>query len=193
MRRLLSAFVLLLAASASAQTAPQAPAPLPPVPRLAPADSAALVTRLASPDSVIAILYRVISGPAGQRRDWDLFRRLFVAQGRLVPTGRDQQGNVRYRAMTPEDYVRLSGPVLEERGFFETETHRVAEQYGHVYHAFSSYESRATPEAAPFARGINSIQLLQMNGHWWVVSVFWGDEQSTRTPIPAKYGGTGQP
>ena len=189
MRLLLASSLLLLAASASAQTAPAAPPPLPALPRLAAADSTALVARLSSPDSVITILYRVISGGAGQQRDWDLFRRLFVAQGRLVATGRDPQGNVRYRTMSPEDYVQRVGPALTERGFFETETHRVSEQYGHVYHAFSTYDSRATPEAAPFAKGINSIQLLQMNGRWFVVSVFWGDEQATGQPIPAKYAG----
>jgi len=166
---------------------------MPPLSRLAPADSLALVARFATPDSVIATLYRVISGPAGQKRDWDLFRRLFLSQGRLVGTGRDAQGSVRYRAMTPEDYVQRSGPMLEERGFFENETHRTTDQFGHVYHAFSTYESRGTPDAAPFARGINSIQLLRTSGRWWVLSVFWGDEQSTGEPVPQRYSHSNTP
>ncbi len=151
------------------------------------------MARFSLPDTVIAVLYRVISGPAGQLRDWNLFRRLFIPTGQLIGTGRTPQGQVRYRAMTPEDYVQRSGPMLEQRGFFEAETHRAVEQYGHVYHAFSTYESRAlATDATPFARGINSIQLLQSGGRWWVVSILWGDEQATAMPVPAQYlpGGT---
>ena len=36
-----------------------------------------------------------------------------------------------------------------------------------------------TPETdvAPFARGINSIQLVEQDGRWWVVSILWQDER----------------
>ena len=40
-------------------------------PRANPAD-------VASPDAIIAALYDVISGPAGQPRDWNRFRSLFA-------------------------------------------------------------------------------------------------------------------
>ena len=183
--------ILLLGATTTAAQ-PVQPAPLPPLPRLSPADSAALVARFATPDSVIATLYKVISGPAGQERDWDLERRLFLPQGRLVGTGLNQAGQVSYRTMTPEDYARLSGPYLVQHGFFERETHRVAEQFGHVYHAFSTYEARHTPDGEVIARGINSIQMIRRHGRWWVISILWGDEATAREPIPARYGGRGR-
>ena len=57
----------------------------------------------------------------------------------------------------------------------------------HITHAFSTYESRRTKDdAKPFARGINSIQLVNDGTRWWIVTVFW-DSERPNNPIPAKY------
>ncbi len=54
-------------------------------------------------------------------------------------------------------------------------------------HVFSTYESRrAKADEKPFARGINSIQLMQHGGRWWIVTVMW-DSERPDNPIPAKY------
>jgi len=142
---------------------------------------------VASEDAIIAALYDVISGPAGQKRDWDRFRSLFVPGARLIPTGKRADGTVGHRVMTPEDYIASNGPILEQRGFFEKELARTTETYGNITHAFSTYASYNTADAAtPFDRGINSIQLLNDGRRWWVVSIFWDSERSG-TPLPAKY------
>jgi hypothetical protein len=141
---------------------------------------------VASEDAIIAALYDVISGPAGQKRDWQRFHSLFIPGARLIPTGKGAQG-VRHRVMTPEEYVTTSGAMLEERGFFESEIGRTSERFGNIVHAFSAYDSKHTlADAQPFARGINSIQLLHDGNRWWVVSVFWDSERADN-PIPAKY------
>ena len=75
---------------------------------------------------------------------------------------------------------------LEKNPFFEVESYRVEERYGHVAHVFSTYESRRAPGEAPFTRGINSFQLFWDGTRWWVVTIFWNDEQSAG-PIPAQY------
>lgn len=142
---------------------------------------------VASQDAIIAALYDVISGPAGEKRDWDRMRSLFVEGARLIPTGRGQDGAGRHRVMTVGDYIETSGPFLEGEGFFESELHRVTEQFGQVTHAFSTYESRHTAaDASPFARGINSIQLFDDGTRWWIVSVMW-DSERPDNPIPPKY------
>jgi hypothetical protein len=41
---------------------------------------------VSSMDAIIAALYDVISGPAGQKRDWDRLRSLFAKGARLIPT-----------------------------------------------------------------------------------------------------------
>jgi hypothetical protein len=140
-------------------------------------------------DAIIGALYDVISGPAGQARDWPRFHSLFVPGARLIPTGLTRENEVRHRVMTAEEYATSSGPVLEERGFFEREIGRTTERFGNIAHVFSAYDSKRTPaDAEPFARGINSIQLLHDGTRWWVVTIFWDSERADN-PIPPTYLG----
>lgn len=142
-------------------------------------------------DAIIAALYDVISGPAGQARDWPRFHSLFVPGARLIPTRVTPDNDVHHRVMTAEDFATSSGPVLEERGFFEREIGRTTERFGNIAHVFSAYDSKRTPaDPEPFARGINSIQLLHDGARWWVVTIFWDSERAAN-PIPARYLGTG--
>jgi hypothetical protein len=170
-----TAFLLLgtaLSASAQAPTRP-------PAPEARPADVATM-------DAIIAAVYDVISGPAGQGRDWDRMRSLFVPGARLIPTGRAPDGAVRSRVLTVEEYIELAGPQLEKNGFFEREIGRVAEQYGSIAHLMSAYESRNRAEdPKPFVRGVNSFQLLHDGSRWWIVTIFWQPE-TPETPIPER-------
>ena len=140
-------------------------------------------------DAIVAAVYDVISGPAGETRDWDRWHSLFIEEARLIPVGRGPDGPVRARVMTPAEYAEGSGPYLEENGFFEVEIGRVTEQFGQIAHLFSSYESRRTEaDPEPFARGINSFQLMNDGARWWVVSVMW-DSERPDNPIPDRYIG----
>ena len=142
---------------------------------------------VASMDSIVAALYDVISGPAGKKRDWDRMRSLFIPGARLIPTGKRQTGEISSRVMTVEDYVAASGKFLEDNGFFEKEVARRTELFGNIAHVFSTYESRHKAEdAKPFARGINSIQLMNDDKRWWIVTVFWQAE-GPDNPLPEKY------
>ena len=141
---------------------------------------------VASEDAIITALYASISGPAGQKRDWERFRPLFIADARLIvarPPRAD--GPQPPRVMTVEQYIAGAGAL--ENGFFEVEISQVSETFGGVTHRFSTYESRRRAEdPTPFSRGINSIQLLNDGTRWWVVTVFW-DSERPNNPIPAKY------
>jgi len=142
---------------------------------------------VSSIDAIISALYDVISGPAGQKRDWGRFQSLFVSGARLIPTGKAQTGESRIRMMTPEEYGQASGPGLERSGFFEREIASTRETFGNITHVFSTYESRrAASDEKPFARGINSIQLFNDGARWWIVTVYWDAERPGST-IPDKY------
>lgn len=138
-------------------------------------------------DAIMIAVYDVISGDAGVERDWNRFRSLFAPGATLSPVGRPDGATYVRRAITPDQYAQTSGSYLEENGFHEVEIHRVTEQYGVIAHAFSTYESRRlASDPEPFARGINSFQLLWDGERWWVVSIYWLQE-SDEHPIPAKY------
>lgn len=146
----------------------------------------------ASVDSLIAALYDVISGPAGQARDWERFRNLFAPGARLIPAAPRPDGSAP-SALSPDDYVQRTSATFLKNGFFEREIARRTEAFGTIVHVFSTYESRRSrDDATPFARGINSIQLATYAGRWWVVTVMW-DQERPDNPIPAKYLAGGAP
>ena len=140
-----------------------------------------------SVEAIVAAVYDVISGAAGEARDWDRWRSLFVPEARLISVSLNHEQETVYRVMTPEDYVELAGPALEASGFFEEEIGRTQEEFGPIVHRFSTYQSRRSlDDPEPFARGINSFQLLRHRDRWWVVTIYWTSERPD-LPIPERY------
>jgi len=136
-------------------------------------------------DAILAALYDVISGPAGKKRDWDRFRSLFVAGARLIPAAKRPDGVFEARVLDPDGYVKRAAPFLEEQGFYEREISRKVDQFGQIAHVFSTYDSRHTAEdKTPFARGINSIQLLNDGKRWWIVTIYWDSERPDNPLLP---------
>lgn len=150
-------------------------------------------------DHIIAAVYDVISGPAGQKRDWERMRSLFIPGARLMPTSPVRPAGttpdaplkgdepLKTNVLDVDGYIARGGPYLEEHGFFERQFAGRVETYGHIAHVWSTYESRhKADDPVAFQRGVNSIQLMNDGARWWIVSIFW-EAETTRTPIPKKY------
>jgi hypothetical protein len=152
---------------------------MPAVPAANPAD-------VASVDSIIAAVYDVISGPAGKQRDWDRMKSLFIPGARLIPTGLKQSGGYSSRVLTVDEYIQRASGFMAKEAFYEREAARKTEEFGQIVHVFSTYESRHAPDAKPFQRGINSIQLMNDGTRGWVVTIFWQGEDE-KHPLPEKY------
>jgi hypothetical protein len=139
-------------------------------------------------DAIMKAVYDVISGDAGKLRDWDRFRSLFHKDARLIPSGKNAHtGVIAARVLTPEDYVKNSGPFLEKNGFHERELSRHVDQYGNIAQVFSTYHAfKNAADKEPFMRGINSFQLLNDGKRWWVVTIYW-QQESAENPIPKEF------
>ena len=140
-------------------------------------------------DAIIAATYDVISGPAGQKRDWNRERSLFYPGARIMPTasvpGRNDV-DLEPQLLDVEAYIARVEALLQQ-GFYETEIARRTEQFGRIAHVWSTYESRhEASDAAPFMRGINSFQLFNDRKRWWILSIYWQHESAEHV-IPQKY------
>jgi hypothetical protein len=176
-----AAFLLTVFIPASPQNPQTTPTP-------SPAASPSIAARPADVDSIdhiIAACYDVISGPAGPR-DWDRFRSLFYAGGRLMPTRRDEKGVVSARALTPDEYATRGQAFFSKEGFFENALANRVEALDSIAHVWSTYESRHAKGEKPFARGVNSFQLMNDGTRWWIISIYWEQEDATH-PLPEKY------
>jgi hypothetical protein len=195
--RTLLAGALSLALNCAAQQS-SAPAPLPPRP---PGTLAAHPDRKAlknpgdadTVDHLVASLYDVISGPAGAR-DWDRFRSLFLPDGRIgvvvpeTPATKDApatKGDTVF--LTPDLYARRDDAYFKTNGFFERSLANRVEAFGNLVHVWSTYESRhSASDSRPFTRGVNSMQIVQAQGRFWIASILFDDERPGLT-LPEKY------
>ena len=148
---------------------------------------AAKPSDVTSIDAIMAAVYDVISGPAGQKRDWDRMRSLFVPGAHLIAVTKDKDGVFVARMADVEEYINRASAYFEKEGFFEKESARRTETYGQIAQAFSTYESRhSASDPTPFERGINSFQLMNDGKRWWIVNIYW-EGASEAGPIPEKY------
>lgn len=150
-------------------------------------DESVYDSKVSTLDSTLTTLYKVISGDKGEARDWDLFKYLFRKNAKLIPSGKNKEGEIIARYINADTYIETSGQWLVDNGFHEVEINRVTETFGNIAHVFSTYESyRSKSDEKPFMRGINSIQLLNDGNRWWIVNIYWMQE-SEEHPIPQKY------
>jgi hypothetical protein len=142
---------------------------------------------VASIDAIITAAYDSISGPAGKKRDWKRMRSLFYPAARLIPTAKPGANDALAPQMLDVDgFIARVEPYFADDGFYEKEIARRTEQFGHIAHAWSTYESRHNADdPEPFIRGINSIQLFYDGGRWWIVSIYW-QQESPEHPVPEK-------
>ncbi len=136
-------------------------------------------------EHIISAVYDVISGPAGPR-DWERFRSLYFPGARMVPSRRDDKGVVTARVSSPDEYATRSQDYFSKEGFFENAVANRIEVWDHIAHVWSTYESRHAKSEKPFARGINSFQLIHDGSRWWIFTVYWEAEDPAH-PLPEKY------
>jgi len=140
---------------------------------------------VATLDGLIAAYYDVISGPAGQPRQWSRDRTLYIPEIRFVSMSVRKDGQPVAHKMTHQEFVDSSNAGLL-KGFYEKEIHRDTQRFGNIAHVFSSYESRTKADGPVIARGINSIEAFWDGKRWWIANAIW-DEERKDNPLPATY------
>jgi hypothetical protein len=134
---------------------------------------------------VINSLYNSISFKKGERPDLNKLKNLFLDEARLIRTTKDS-----YQIMSGEEFVSNFNTQLDAGAFIEfseNEIKKKIEMFGGIAHVFSTYETDfETPGGKLKARGINSIQLIEINGEWKVVTIFWCNEDETNK-VPEEY------
>jgi len=143
-------------------------------------------------DHLVASLYDVVSGPAGQR-DWDRFRALFVPDGQIAWINPESAATKDKPArtgdavfLTPDMFVQQNDTYFKANGFFERSIAKRVEEFGNLVEVWSTKESRDAKDDAHPSRGIDSFQIVHVHGRFWIASLIFDDERPGMT-LPAKY------
>ena len=144
-----------------------------------------LLEDVATLDGIIKAYYDVVSGPAGQPRQWARDRSLHHPEAQVVIVRSNDSGQPTANVMTLAEYHKQSDR-LGEHGFFEYEIHRETQLRGAIAHVWSTYEWRTNKDGPVGGRGINSIQLVNDGKRWWITSWMY-DGRSDAPPVPDRY------
>lgn len=132
-------------------------------------------------DELITAFYEVISFEEGGSPDWERMRTLFSPHARITrvtPEGTDYYDLDGFQEMAKEA-VELGVYTR----FHEVEVRRDQRVFGALAHVLSAYETKQTAYSRePFARGVNSLQLIREGNTWKVLSLFW-DEERVDNPL----------
>ncbi|MBS1747894.1 MAG: hypothetical protein JST21_17160 [Bacteroidetes bacterium] len=139
-------------------------------------------------DGIIQTLYGVISGPAGQERNWETFKNLFSTDARMYIAVPGKNNSSTLTSITPDDYIERNKTRLSDIGFNESELYRIVNTYGAGTQVFSTYETHFTNRNGEeeITKGINNIQLFFNGDRYYIVSIFW-DGNAKNIDVPDRY------
>ncbi len=140
-------------------------------------------------EGVIAALYRSVSFEAGGAPDWQLLRSLMLPGAVLA---QPMRGSDQVELLTVDQYIgrfreALESSTLRTTGFHETVARLSTTSFGRTAHCHVVFEPRTDPASAePLGRGVDSVQLVQTGGRWWIAAIATEIERPGQ-PIPEAF------
>lgn len=133
-------------------------------------------------------LYEAFSFDAGGAPDWDGLRMLFLAGASFVDPVKPGTPS---RAVGAEEFLGKFRTWVEtnpkaKAGFRERIVAVRLDHFGHVAHAYVTFEGYVPGAAAAETRGLDSIQLL-LDGGAWKVASFTTQYESPELPLPDRF------
>jgi hypothetical protein len=176
------AAVLLFPQSIGKQSDPQKP-----VPHISIGKAAPRPEDVSTIDGMIKAYYEVVSGPAGQLRQWDRDATLYIPNVRFVIVSESATGKTTAQSMTHQEFVDMSEASMAGKAFYEHEIHRITQRAGNIAHVFSTAERSSSPDGKVEGRSIDSIELFWDGKRWWIAGANLWDINTTKHPIPQEF------
>lgn len=137
-------------------------------------------------DGIIKAYYDVVTIKKGEKVSYQRDSCLHVPNTVVGFARPGKNGKTELKLVSLKKFHEDSDAFLEKEGFYEKELGRRVENYGAIYHVWSTYESRNSADGPVLERGINSIQLFFDGTRFWILSWTVNDE-TKELPIPKKY------
>jgi hypothetical protein len=136
-------------------------------------------------DQLVQNLYSSICFNKGEKPPLDNLKKVMLPDAKMMNNDGETP-----RVWTPEEYIKRWHEMLANHqfeSFHEIEIAHKTEIFGKIAHRFSTYETKLNlDDSEPYAKGINSIQLIKIGPSWFVTSIIWNNQTDDRR-IPQKY------
>jgi hypothetical protein len=142
--------------------------------------------RVSTLDGIMKAYYDVVTVKKGGKVSYERDSLLHWPNVNVGWAGKNKSGKPAFHYMSLKEYHRLADLSLEKDGFYEKEISRKVENFGGIYHVWSTYESRNNETGPIIERGINSIELFYDGTRFWILGWFFDSERKDN-PIPKKY------
>jgi len=137
-------------------------------------------------DGIIKAYYDVVTVKKGEKVNYLRDSCLHVPNALVGSAQKGKDGKVVLKLITLKQFHQASDAFLEKDGFWEAEIGRRVENFGSIYHVWSTYETRNSETGPVIERGINSIQLYFDGTRFWILSWVF-DNETNGQRIPQKY------
>lgn len=129
--------------------------------------------------------YDCISGPIGQKRDFDRFRNLFHPNATFTYSyWSESEQKAKLMEFDFDGYLEKLD-YLDKKGFYEEEISSQITEYGTLVNVISTYRFWMEDQTAE-GRGITMYNYFYDGERYWIMSMLWQME-SDRFPIPEEF------
>jgi hypothetical protein len=149
--------------------------------------AAPLPDDVSSIDGMIKAYYEVVSGPAGQPRQWARDATLYIPNVRFVVLSEDASGKTSAESMSHQEFVDSSEAALAGKSFYEHEIHRITHRAGNIAHVLSTSERSSSPDGKAEGLGVDSIQLYWDGRRWWITGADLWALNTNKHPLPPEF------
>ncbi|SCZ00860.1 nuclear transport factor 2 family protein [Alkaliphilus peptidifermentans] len=122
--------------------------------------------------------YKIISGSAGERRNWNEFKSLFFSEdSSLASMKYNADKECITKGMDVESYIVGLCDFLKSNDFYEYGFNYEIKVIGSIASVYSEYAAKRKKEDSNIIKsGVNLVQLIH-NGHEWKIhSMLWQDQ-----------------
>jgi len=137
-------------------------------------------------DGIIEAYYKIVTVKKGEKVSYERDSLLHSPNALVGMAQKNKDGKVDLKLVSLKQFHQNSDAFLEKEGFYEKEISRKVENFGPLYHVWSTYEAKHFADGPVIDRGINSIQLFFDGTRFWILSWIF-DNESKEQPIPEKY------
>lgn len=137
-------------------------------------------------DGIMKAYYDVVTVKKGEKPVYQRDSSLHIPDSLCGMVRTKKDGSKVFDYMTLKEFHKRSDEFLTQEGFVEKEIGRKVEQFGNIYHVWSTYESRNTTDGPVIERGINSIEMYNDGTRFWLIAWYYDGESKTN-PIPKEY------